>query len=230
MAASGWRRRQPRLPRPHRDGVGRRPALPLIVSAEVAAGRIKRGLDRGHDLIAFPRRLLWLIRAGRLLPWRLRAALGRSLRFETLPGGRRHLSRSHCKQMNQPRDRFVVAYAQEQKAWLASDSVERGNSFLCASDSGISNMARLRSACGFAAILAASLAGAFHLTAWTICATAATLVLVSLNQHHGHYSRYAGQGNLGAQSMLLLGSTLNAATAATVAFALGRAIGWLWGV
>ena len=58
-------------------------ALPLIVSAEVAAGRIKRGLDRGHDHIAFPRRLLWLIRAGRLVPWRLRAALGRSLRFET---------------------------------------------------------------------------------------------------------------------------------------------------
>jgi short-subunit dehydrogenase len=57
-------------------------ALPLIVSAEVAAGRIKRGLDRGHDHIAFPRRLLWLIRAGRLLPWRLRAALGRSQRFE----------------------------------------------------------------------------------------------------------------------------------------------------
>ncbi len=59
-------------------------ALPLIVSADVAAGRIKRGLDRGHDFIAFPRRLLWLIRAGRLVPWRLRAVLGRSLRFEVL--------------------------------------------------------------------------------------------------------------------------------------------------
>lgn len=57
-------------------------ALPLILSADAAAGRIKHGLDRGHDLIAFPRRLLWLIRAGRLLPWRLRAALGRSQRFE----------------------------------------------------------------------------------------------------------------------------------------------------
>jgi short-subunit dehydrogenase len=59
-------------------------ALPLIVSAEMAAGRIKCGLDRGHDRIAFPHRLLWLIRAGRLLPWRLRAALGRSQRFEVL--------------------------------------------------------------------------------------------------------------------------------------------------
>jgi hypothetical protein len=95
---------------------------------------------------------------------------------------------------------------------------------------GISNMARLRSACGLAAILAASLAGAFHLTAWTICATAATLVLVSLTQHQAHYGRYAGQGNIAAQSLLLLGSTLNAATAATVAFVLGRAIGWLWGI
>ncbi len=91
-------------------------------------------------------------------------------------------------------------------------------------------MARIRSAVGFAAILAASLAGAFHLTAWTICVAAATLILVSLTQHQGHYSRYAGEGNVAAQSMLLLGSTLNAATAATVAFVLGRAIGWLWGI
>jgi hypothetical protein len=91
-------------------------------------------------------------------------------------------------------------------------------------------MARMRSAIGFGAILAAILAGAFHLSAWTICAAAATLILVSLTQHQAHYRRYAGQGNLATQSMLLLGSTLNAATAATVAFALGRAIGWLWGV
>jgi hypothetical protein len=91
-------------------------------------------------------------------------------------------------------------------------------------------MMRIRSALGFSAILVASLAGAFHLSAWTICAAAATLVLISLTQHQGRYGRYAGQGNLAAQSMLLLGSTLNAATAATVAFVLGRAIGWLWGV
>jgi short-subunit dehydrogenase len=48
-------------------------ALPLILSADAAAARIKRGLDRGRDVIAFPRRLLLLIRAGRLVPWRLRA-------------------------------------------------------------------------------------------------------------------------------------------------------------
>ena len=92
------------------------------------------------------------------------------------------------------------------------------------------NMARTRSAFGFGIILAACLTGAFHLSAWFVCAAAAALVLLSLTQHHAYYGRYAGQGNIGAQSMLLLGSTLNAATAATVAFALGRAIGWFWGV
>lgn len=55
--------------------------LPLIVSAEVAALTIKRGLDRGRSFIAFPRRLLWLIRAGRLSPWPLRARLGGGFRF-----------------------------------------------------------------------------------------------------------------------------------------------------
>jgi hypothetical protein len=91
-------------------------------------------------------------------------------------------------------------------------------------------MGRMRGALGFSAILVAGLAGAFHFSPWIICAVAATLVLVSLTQHQAHYSRYAGQGNLVAQSMLLLGSTLNGATAATVAFVLGRAIGWLWGI
>lgn len=56
-------------------------ALPMIMSAEAAAARIKRGLDRGRAFIAFPLPLLWLIRAGRLLPWRLRAPLGASMRF-----------------------------------------------------------------------------------------------------------------------------------------------------
>lgn len=55
--------------------------LPLIVSAEAAALTIKRGLDRGRSFIAFPRRLLWLIRSGRLVPWPLRARLGKGFRF-----------------------------------------------------------------------------------------------------------------------------------------------------
>jgi short-subunit dehydrogenase len=56
-------------------------ALPLMVSAETAARIIKRGLDRGRTSIAFPKALLWLIRAGRLVPWRVRAMLGRGNRF-----------------------------------------------------------------------------------------------------------------------------------------------------
>lgn len=95
---------------------------------------------------------------------------------------------------------------------------------------GVSNMTRIHSATGFAIILAACLAGAFHLSGWFICAATAALVLVSLRQHHAYYGRYANQENLSAQSMLLAGSTLNAATASVIAFALGRAIGWLWGI
>jgi short-subunit dehydrogenase len=56
-------------------------ALPLIVSAERAARIVKRGLDRGKSFIAFPQRLLWLIRVGRSVPWRLRALFGRDFRF-----------------------------------------------------------------------------------------------------------------------------------------------------
>jgi short-subunit dehydrogenase len=56
-------------------------ALPMLISAKRAAAQIKSGLDRGRAFIAFPLTLLWLIRAGRLLPWRLRAALGSSMRF-----------------------------------------------------------------------------------------------------------------------------------------------------
>jgi short-subunit dehydrogenase len=56
-------------------------ALPLMVSVERAARIVKRGLDRGRTFIAFPKPLLWLIRAGRCVPWRVRAMLGRGNRF-----------------------------------------------------------------------------------------------------------------------------------------------------
>lgn len=91
-------------------------------------------------------------------------------------------------------------------------------------------MTRMRSAVGFAAILAASIAGAFHASPWVICGAAAVLVLVSLYHHEPYYSRYAAGGSIAAQSLLLAGSVLNAATASAVAFALGRAIAWLWGI
>jgi hypothetical protein len=91
-------------------------------------------------------------------------------------------------------------------------------------------MTQARSALGFGVILAACLGGAFDLSAWTIVVATAALLLISLTHHQPHYARYSGQGNVSAQSMLLLGSALNAATASTVAFAVGRAIAWLWGI
>ena len=55
--------------------------LPMILTPERAASRIRRGLAQGRSAIAFPLPLAWLIGAGRLLPWHLRARLGRPLRF-----------------------------------------------------------------------------------------------------------------------------------------------------
>ena len=60
------------------DHVG---ALPFLLDADAAAAMIKRGLDAKKTFIAFPWQLLWLIRAGRMLPWRLRARAARRLRF-----------------------------------------------------------------------------------------------------------------------------------------------------
>jgi short-subunit dehydrogenase len=60
------------------DHVG---ALPNMMKPDAAAAIIKRGLDRGRTFIAFPWQLLWLIRAGRALPWRLRALAGKDFRF-----------------------------------------------------------------------------------------------------------------------------------------------------
>ena len=89
-------------------------------------------------------------------------------------------------------------------------------------------MARVSSLLAFVAILVACLAGEFTSSWWLACVAAAILVPVSLTEHGPTYSRYAAQGLLGAQSMLLLGSTLNAATAAGAGFALGRALAWVW--
>ncbi len=56
-------------------------ALPHIKTPEEAAAIIKRGLDAGKTFIAFPWQLLWLIRAGRTLHWRVRALAGKDFRF-----------------------------------------------------------------------------------------------------------------------------------------------------
>jgi len=58
-----------------------RGALPLLMLPDEAAQRIATGLARRRGSIAFPRRLLWLIRLGSLIPWRLRARLEAPLRF-----------------------------------------------------------------------------------------------------------------------------------------------------
>jgi short-subunit dehydrogenase len=56
-------------------------ALPLLMLPDEAAQTIAAGLARRRGFIAFPRRLLWLIRLGSLIPWQLRARLERPLRF-----------------------------------------------------------------------------------------------------------------------------------------------------
>lgn len=91
-------------------------------------------------------------------------------------------------------------------------------------------MTRTASHIAFAAILASCIAGAFSLSWWLASAAAAILVLVSLVHHRPVYDRYAGAGNSGGQTMLLLGTALNAATAVALAFVAGRMLAWLWGV
>lgn len=56
-------------------------ALPHMWTPDAAARVIKRRLDRGRTSIAFPWQLLWLIRLGRLVPWRVRAFVGKGFRF-----------------------------------------------------------------------------------------------------------------------------------------------------
>ncbi|MET0567567.1 MAG: SDR family NAD(P)-dependent oxidoreductase [Hyphomicrobiaceae bacterium] len=55
--------------------------LPMLMSPDRAADIIVRGLAKRRSSIAFPTRLFWLIRLGRLAPWQLRARMSRSLRF-----------------------------------------------------------------------------------------------------------------------------------------------------
>jgi len=55
--------------------------LPFLMLPDEAARIVAAGLARRRGFIAFPRRLLWFIRLGWLLPWQLRARLQRPLRF-----------------------------------------------------------------------------------------------------------------------------------------------------
>jgi len=55
--------------------------LPFLMLPDEAARIVAAGIARRRGLIAFPRRLAWLIRLSWLLPWQLRAWLQRPLRF-----------------------------------------------------------------------------------------------------------------------------------------------------
>lgn len=61
--------------------------LPLMMSAPGAARLIRAALKRGRDTIVFPRRLHWMIRAGNLLPARLRHLANRPFRFHVRQDG-----------------------------------------------------------------------------------------------------------------------------------------------
>lgn len=60
------------------DHVGK---LPHLWTAEKAADYIKRKLDRRATTIAFPWQLVWSIKLGRAVDWRVRAFFSRDLRF-----------------------------------------------------------------------------------------------------------------------------------------------------
>jgi len=55
--------------------------LPLLMSVDRAAALIVRGISGRRGEVAFPAPLVWLVRGGRLLPWQVRAFLGKSQRF-----------------------------------------------------------------------------------------------------------------------------------------------------
>lgn len=59
----------------------------LQMTPTQAAVRTKRGLDKGRNLVYFPRRLYWLIMLGRLAPWDVRAFFNRSQRFHVVRPG-----------------------------------------------------------------------------------------------------------------------------------------------
>lgn len=61
-------------------GEGSASPRPMEWTAERAARRILRSVERGREFDAFPAPLLWSIRLGRAVPWRLRRVVTRKLR------------------------------------------------------------------------------------------------------------------------------------------------------
>jgi hypothetical protein len=91
-------------------------------------------------------------------------------------------------------------------------------------------MARVSGLLAFAAVLVACLAGAFSVSWWLACIAAAMLLLVSLSEQKPAGRPCASRADAGAQTLLLLSGTLNAATATAAGFVAGRALATLCGV
>jgi hypothetical protein len=81
----------------------------------------------------------------------------------------------------------------------------------------------------FAAILATIAAGTLHVSSWAAVAGACVLALISLTSAYGSFTRHGYAGSSISMTATLVSTMLNAATAAGVSFALGRAIAWCWG-
>ena len=89
---------------------------------------------------------------------------------------------------------------------------------------------RAQGVVAYVALFASCVAGMLHLGWWLATAAACVLALISLFDTHLPYPRYSSGGTVVGSSGLLLSSLLNAGTAASAAFVLGRAISWFWGL
>jgi len=80
----------------------------------------------------------------------------------------------------------------------------------------------------YATILATCTAGVLHFSWWAFVTGACVLALISIS-NHSIVNRALGPTD-GAVGVLLLSSLLNATVTSAAALAIGRGIGWVWGV
>jgi hypothetical protein len=89
-------------------------------------------------------------------------------------------------------------------------------------------MSRAREALAGVCLFATCLCGAYGMSWWAAVCGAAGLVLISLTRAQMQLvggSHFAGP----ASHSILIASVLNGAVASGTIFAIGRAIGWVWG-
>ena len=91
-------------------------------------------------------------------------------------------------------------------------------------------MERLQSATAYFIILGTCVAGIVRAPWWAALVGGCLMLLISLTWHREAYARYAETQDTTAQSVQLFAGVLNASAAAAAAYAMGRAIGWIWGV